>query len=106
MLVGDFAGKKVSEAKELVRAELLAKGDAAVYYEPENRVVSRSGEECVVAFCDQWYLNYADEAWKSVVKEHIAKTLKCNSEVVHKEFAHTVDWIHEWGCSRSFGLGT
>lgn len=23
--------------------------------EPEKKVISRSGDECVVALCDQWY---------------------------------------------------
>ena len=28
--------------------------EAVVYKEPEKLIVSRSGEECVVALCDQW----------------------------------------------------
>lgn len=31
---------------------MIAAGEAAVYYEPENRVVARTGEECVVAYVD------------------------------------------------------
>jgi len=44
MLVGAHAGKKVFEAKPLVRAEMIAAGQAAVYWEPEGVVMSRSGE--------------------------------------------------------------
>jgi len=58
-----------------------------------------------VSFIDQWYLNYADEKWKQAVRDHL-KNFKTNTPNVHKEFELTVDWIHEWGCSRSFGLGT
>ena len=25
---------------------------------------------------------------------------------MHKELLFTIDWLKEWGCSRSFGLGT
>ncbi len=29
--------------------------------EPEKKVMSRSGDECVVALTDQWYLVYGEE---------------------------------------------
>lgn len=61
MIIGQYSGKKVSEAKNLVRKDLIDAGSALVYYEPSGHVVSRSGDECVVAYCDQWYINYADE---------------------------------------------
>jgi leucyl-tRNA synthetase len=54
MTVGRFAGQKVSDAKPQLRQELLDSGDAIPYAEPESRVVSRSGDECVVALTDQW----------------------------------------------------
>lgn len=47
---------QVSDAKPIIREELLASGDAMPYSEPERAVVSRSGDECVVALTDQWYL--------------------------------------------------
>ena len=34
---------------------MLDNGLAIKYYEPEDTIISRSGEECVVALCDQWY---------------------------------------------------
>lgn len=48
MLVGTFAGSKVSDAKNLVKKEMIDKGEALVYYEPGGTVISRSGDECVV----------------------------------------------------------
>ena len=32
----------------------LPQGEAAVYMEPEKQIMSRSGDQCVVALCDQW----------------------------------------------------
>jgi leucyl-tRNA synthetase len=52
---------------------------ALQYFEPGGKVVSRSGEECVVSFCDQWYINYADENWKKRVQKFVETTFKCNS---------------------------
>ena len=54
MTVGTYAGEKVSQAKAKIRQELLDAGQALVYSEPEGRVMSRSGDECVVALTDQW----------------------------------------------------
>ncbi|KAI9312780.1 hypothetical protein DFJ73DRAFT_885271 [Zopfochytrium polystomum] len=56
MLVGTCLGKPVQEAKPLIK-ELLIK--ATFYCEPEDLVVSRSGDECIVALAEQWYLEKA-----------------------------------------------
>lgn len=58
--------------------------------------------------CDQWYLKYGDEDWKKALKQHIKdyKKFWCFTESVQNEMELTVDWLKEWGCSRSFGLGT
>eukprot|EP00493_Phyllostaurus_siculus_P027226 UN27572 len=52
MIVGDYAGTPVKEAKNKVKADLIAKGLAAEYWEPEDIVMSRTGEKCIVNFTD------------------------------------------------------
>lgn len=42
-LVGKYAGQKVQDAKNLIKAEMIAAGEAVNYFEPEDKVVSRSG---------------------------------------------------------------
>lgn len=79
MIIGNFKGSKVADAKNLVRKELIDNGHALVYYEPGGHVVSRSGDVCVVSFIEQWYINYADENWKKRVLNHVEKTFKTNS---------------------------
>ncbi|GAB0086221.1 hypothetical protein DMENIID0001_002260 [Sergentomyia squamirostris] len=54
LLVGEFAGKKVQDVKKLVREQMIKAKQAEVYYEPEKTIMSRSGDVCVVALCDQW----------------------------------------------------
>ena len=61
MIIGNHKGAKVSDAKNLVRKELIEAGSALKYYQPGGLVVSRSGDECVVAYCEQWYINYGHE---------------------------------------------
>jgi leucyl-tRNA synthetase len=52
LLVGEFAGIKVKDAKPLVKTLLLEKGFGLTYYEPEDLVISRLGDECIVALVD------------------------------------------------------
>ena len=106
MMLGSQKGKKVEVAKDLVRAEMIASGDAVVYKEPEKLVVSRSNDECVVALCDQWYLIYGEKTWRAEVEGHLHETLNTYDPATTKKFEATLDWLHEHACSRSYGLGS
>uniref|UniRef100_A0A6N2K6F5 leucine--tRNA ligase n=1 Tax=Salix viminalis TaxID=40686 RepID=A0A6N2K6F5_SALVM len=105
MLVGECAGMKVQEAKSLIRTKLIETGEAVMYSEPEKRVMSRSGDECVVALTDQWYLTYDDLEWKKLAEECLSQMNLYSDETKHG-FEHTLGWLNRWACSRSFGLGT
>ncbi len=65
MLVGACKGMKVEEAKNLVRKAMTDAGLAFAYAEPEGFVLSRSNDECVVAYMAQYYLNYGEATWKA-----------------------------------------
>ncbi|OAY45047.1 leucine--tRNA ligase, cytoplasmic [Manihot esculenta] len=105
MVVGEFAGRKVQEAKPLIKAKLIETGEAVMYSEPEKRVMSRSGDECVVALTDQWYITYGEEEWKKLAEECLSNMNLYSDETRHG-FEHTLSWLNQWACSRSFGLGT
>ena len=105
LIVGEYAGMRVQEAKNLIRSKLLELGQAVVYSEPEKKVISRSGDECVVALTDQWYITYGEPEWKQKAEECLASMNLYSNEVRHG-FEHTLSWLNQWACSRSFGLGT
>lgn len=105
MIAGEFAGMKVQEAKSLIRTKILELGQAVVYSEPEKKVMSRSGDECVVALTDQWYITYGEEEWRKAAEECLAG-MNLYSEESRHGFEHTLSWLNQWACSRSFGLGT
>jgi len=67
--------------------------------------MSRSGDECVVALTDQWYLTYGESEWKKLAEECLANMSLYSDETRHG-FEHTLSWLNQWACSRSFGLGT
>lgn len=106
MIEGPFKGEKVADAKVKCQAMLEEMGDAIRYYEPTGLVISRSGDECVVALQNQWYLEYGkNEAWKQAVVDHL-KDMNTFFPSVRNGFEETLDWFLEWPCSRTFGLGT
>ena len=54
--MGPHSGKKVQEAKKLIQGSMVASGEAVLYQEPERTVTTRSGDQCVVALTNQWYV--------------------------------------------------
>lgn len=105
MLVGEHKGKKIQDIKKSLQKYLLDRNEAVVYYEPEKSVMSRSGDECVVALCDQWYLDYGNETWKKQAGVAL-KAINTFSDEVMKNFIGCLNWLHEHACSRKYGLGT
>ncbi|KAG6401905.1 hypothetical protein SASPL_138773 [Salvia splendens] len=105
MIAGEYTGMKVQETKSLIRAKLLELGQAVVYSGPEKKVMSRSGDECVFALTDQWYITYGEEEWKKAAEECLAGMNLYSEEACHA-FEHTLSWLTQWACSRNFGLGT
>jgi len=102
-----FAGKKVSEAKDVIKEWLEEKKYSDILLELTHAPVKcRCGTECVVkVLTNQWFLNYGDKEWK-------AKATKCfdgmsilPNEIVD-EFHYVVGWLHERACARQHGMGT
>jgi leucyl-tRNA synthetase len=105
MLLGDFKGMKVSEAKVLTKDLLLHTGQAIRYSEPAEVVISRSGDKCVSALTDQWYLNYGEETWKAQALD-VLKNMETYGPETRHQFESTFEWLNQWACSRSYGLGS
>jgi len=102
-----FAGKKVAEAKDLIKEWLAVEKHSDVLLELTNSPVKcRCGTECVVKILtNQWFLNYGDKAWK----EKATKCLDGMSilpQEIRPEFGHVIGWLHERACARQHGLGT
>ncbi|XP_028521055.1 leucine--tRNA ligase, cytoplasmic isoform X2 [Apis cerana] len=105
LLVGQYKGNKVQDVKKYVQKELINEGKAVIYYEPEKTIISRSNDECVVALCNQWYLDYGEETWKREAIEAL-NNLNTFHDEVRKNFMACLNWLHEYACSRTYGLGT
>jgi leucyl-tRNA synthetase len=106
MKVGEFKGEKVEDAKPKVRAQLIGAGRAFVYSEPESRVVSRSGDECIVALLDQWFLEYGEKSWRDTAISWVKDGMNSYLPETQHAFIGVLDWLKDWAVSRNFGLGT
>ncbi|VVD03476.1 unnamed protein product [Leptidea sinapis] len=105
LLVGDYKGKKIQDVKKNIQNQLVAENGAVIYYEPEKTIISRSGDECVVALCNQWYIDYGNAEWKVQAEKALAAMNTFHDEV-RKNLSGTIKWLHEYACSRTYGLGT
>ncbi|KAI0031473.1 leucyl-tRNA synthetase [Vararia minispora EC-137] len=105
MVVGEFSGEPVQEAKNKVRASMIEKGFAFAYAEPEGLVISRSADECVVALMDQWYLDYGEPTWRAEAERLLAKANTYGVET-RNAFEGVLAWLNQWACARTYGLGS
>eukprot|EP01059_Diplonema_ambulator_P019265 TRINITY_DN3224_c0_g1_i1.p1 TRINITY_DN3224_c0_g1~~TRINITY_DN3224_c0_g1_i1.p1 ORF type:complete len:1186 (+),score=512.68 TRINITY_DN3224_c0_g1_i1:54-3560(+) len=106
MSAGEFKGMKVADAKVACKKVMIEAGEAFVYHEPDRLIKSRSGDTCVIALIDQWYLKYGEEGWRDEVIRHVENTLDAYTPACKKAFIDVLNWLTDWACSRSFGLGT
>lgn len=122
MSVGEFKGQPVQEAKTRVRASMIEARVAFAYAEPEGFVLSRSGDECVVALMDQWYLDYGEDSWRKETERLVSKFFFYTAETdgrfrlvakmefysleTRHGFEKTLGWLGQWACARTYGLGS
>ena len=103
---GEFAGMKVSEAKDKIKNKLLKEGKAILFYETSRKAECRAGGKIIVATIkDQWFLDYSKEEWKERTREWIEK-MWIYPEKYKKLFLDTVDWLDKRPCARKRGIGT
>lgn len=51
------------------------------------------------------YLTYGEPEWRARVERCLARMNLFSDEARHS-FEHTLSWLNQWACSRSFGLGS
>ena len=105
MIIGTHKGKLVQDAKIAIKNEMVSAKEAILYMEPEKTIISRSGDECVVSLCDQWYLDYGETEWRKLTSKNL-ENVECYHEEVKKNFDATLGWLKEHACSRTYGLGS
>ncbi len=101
-----YSGRKVNEVKEELIQDFKEKKTVSSMYDLPNDIVCRCTTPCTVKVLqDQWFLRYSDKEWKDKTHSAIA-AMNMYPEEARKWFHDIVDWLHDWACSRSSGLGT
>jgi len=101
-----YAGMNVARARDEVKKNMLQQKLADTMLELIKPVRCRCGAECVVKLLnDQWFINYSDQNWKSLVHSCI-NSMQLMPDEIRPEFDYTVDWLKERACARKSGLGT
>ena len=102
-----FAGKKISEAKDEIKEWITKIGSADILLELTNSPVKcRCGAECVVKLLsNQWFLDYSNKDWKKKAHTCFDKMNILPNEI-SSEFDKVLDWLRERACARQHGLGT
>jgi leucyl-tRNA synthetase len=101
----NLEGMKVTEAKEVIKKELLNHG-FELFYELTGPVVCRCLTICIPKLVsDQWFIAYGHEGWKEQA-HHCLNRMKLYPDIVRQQFDYVIDWLHNWACTRKEGLGT
>jgi leucyl-tRNA synthetase len=103
---GEYAGKSIREAKDILILDFKKMGIADTMYDLAEPVVCRCMTQCIVKILsDQWFLNYSDPQWKELAHKAIAK-MTIYPESAKPWFNTVIDWLREWACARTTGFGT
>ncbi len=108
MLLGEHAGKKVAEARELIKASLTGPGGAMSMYVMSNPepVYCRCGYRAVVKVVDnQWFIDYGNKGWKEQVRLWFPE-MKIFPEKMRNAYNATIEWLGPKPMERAQGIGT
>lgn len=101
-IVGDDS---VVSDDNVISDALKESGYLFPYAESSQIVTSRSGDKCVVALSDQWFIDYGNTEWKEKVLDQL-DNVNFYNQVTRDFIPQTIEELHEWPVSRNFGLGT
>jgi len=97
---GKYAGKKVEEAKELIKAELIESGHADLFHDLSEEVICRCGNKVVIKrIDDQWFIKYSDPELTERSKEQ-AKEMRIFPQEYHDNLPSILDWFSDRACAR------
>ena len=103
---GQYAGKTIREAKDILIADFRKLRVADSMYDLPEPVVCRCMTQCIVKILsDQWFLNYSDAEWKAKAHAAIAQ-MTIYPDSAKTWFNTVIDWLREWACARTTGFGT
>lgn len=97
---GKYSGKKVGEAKELIKMELLESGKADTFHDLSEEVICRCGTKVIVKrIDDQWFIKYSDPELTERSKEQ-AREMRIFPKEYYENMPSVLDWFGDRACAR------
>ena len=106
-IVQPYAGKRVEEVRDLVKADAIKRGVGKEVYELANApIYCRCGAKAVVKmFDEQWFIDYGNEEWKQAARR-LLDDMVIVPDKMKALFYQVIDWLKAKPCTRNRGLGT
>ncbi|MBU7004336.1 MAG: leucine--tRNA ligase, partial [Theionarchaea archaeon] len=105
-ITGKFAGKTVSEAKDVLSRDFMEQGVLDAIYETTGEVVCRCRNPChIEVVSDQWFIDYGEQGWKEKTRKLLGD-MRVIPDKLRSSFEYYVDWMREKPCARKIGFGT
>ncbi|MBI4983452.1 leucine--tRNA ligase, partial [Candidatus Woesearchaeota archaeon] len=96
----EYAGKKVEEAKELIKARLMEEGKADILHDLTEEVTCRCGRRVIIKrIDDQWFIKYSNLELKERSKEQ-AKEMNIYPQEYYDNMPGVIDWFGDRACAR------
>ena len=104
---GKFSGMSVEKAKELMKQEMLASNEGALFYDLSEKVICRCGQPVLIKkVTDQWFIDYGNQKFTDMTKEH-ARSMHILPGDYYANVQPVLDWFRERACVRQGNwLGT
>jgi leucyl-tRNA synthetase len=97
---GKFSGEPVERAKDAMREEMLAAGQADLFHDLSEEVLCRCGNKVLIKkIPDQWFIDYANPALTERSKEH-ALAMNILPREYHDNIQNVLEWYRERACVR------
>ncbi|HIH11109.1 TPA: class I tRNA ligase family protein [Candidatus Woesearchaeota archaeon] len=97
---GKYSSKKVEEAKELVKSDLLDQKKADIFHDLSEEVVCRCGNPVVIKrIDDQWFIRYSDQELTERSKEQV-KEMRVFPPEYQENLPGILEWFTDRACAR------
>jgi len=96
----EFSGMKVEDAKNKMKEDLIAKGQADIFYDLSEEVLCRCGGKVFIKKVpDQWFIDYDNEKLTEKTKKHVEK-MTLLPEQFKQNLPGILDWFGPRACAR------
>lgn len=104
---GEYAGKRISEVKDMIRDDLISRGLGDDIREFSELVICRCGSQVFIKqIPDQWFIRYSDANLTERSKQWAAQ-MNIYPKEYYEEMPKVLDWFGDRACiRRGSWLGT